>query len=86
MRFPDLLLGAFVYAYTGAAYVVLGSSLGRSASINLPTMADYPMLGEAFDLAGRSVSSAGDVNRDGRSDLLVGAYSNNLTYLNLSGL
>jgi hypothetical protein len=73
----DILLGAYGDAdggkYAGAAYVVLGSSLGTSGTIDLSN-ADYKLVGEAAgDVVGVSVSSAGDVNGDGLGDLLIGA-------------
>jgi hypothetical protein len=73
----DILLGAYGDAdggkHAGAAYVVLGSSLGTSGTIDLSN-ADYKLVGEAAgDVVGVSVSSAGDVNGDGLGDLLIGA-------------
>jgi hypothetical protein len=73
----DVLVGAYGNddggSYAGAVYVVLGSSLGTSSTIDLST-ADYKLVGEnASDYAGRSVSSAGDVDDDGLDDLLIGA-------------
>ena len=51
----------------GAAYVILGSSLGTDSTIDL-WYADYKLVGASYsDYAGRSVSSAGDVDeRSGR--------------------
>jgi len=93
----DLLVGAYHNQdggrYAGKAYLVLGASLGSNSTIDL-SLADYSFIGEnSGDNAGVSVSSAGDVNGDGRADLLVGAdgnagggsYPGNV-YLILSGL
>ena len=60
----------------GAAYVVFGQK--DLASIDLGDVAGgkggFKIKGEAFgDLAGTSVSGAGDVNGDGMADILVGA-------------
>ena len=73
----DLLVGAQGNNaggdYAGAAYVVLGSSLGTSQTVKLSD-ADYKLVGEfTGDYAGWLVASAGDVDADGRDDVLVGA-------------
>ena len=73
----DLLVGAYGNndegPNAGKVYLVLGASLGSSSSIEL-SAADYSFVGEnRWDNAGRSVSSAGDVDGDGLDDLLVGA-------------
>lgn len=71
-------------ANSGASYVVYGNSGGFSANINV---SDLPGLGgtlgrqlgfkiggeAAGDHAGYWVAAAGDVNGDGRADLIVGA-------------
>ena len=77
----------------GKVYVILGSSLGTTSSIEL-SETDFTFLGEdRWDNAGCSVAMAGDVDGDGRSDLLIGAYESNeggtqsgRTYLILSRL
>ena len=70
--FSDVIVGAvFVngQADEGAAYVYHGSSSGLSLTSNWS--AEGNQEGANF---GNSVSSAGDVNGDGFSDVIVGAY------------
>ena len=69
--YGDLVVGAAGIHGTGGAYVVLGP---RSGTMDLSS-ADATLYGEATDdYAGESVSSAGDVDDDGDSEVLVGAY------------
>ncbi|MDP6935681.1 MAG: integrin alpha, partial [Myxococcota bacterium] len=75
----DLLVSAHQNSETGEQagknYLVLGSSLGASATLSLSD-ADHAFTGaSAGDFTGWSVGSAGDVNGDGRDDLLFGAYT-----------
>ncbi len=69
----DLLVGAPSYTpsdeYAGSTYLILGPVTG---SLDL-AHADAKFLGEAYDNAGSSISSLGDVNADGLSNLLIGA-------------
>ena len=71
--YSDVIVGADGYSSdTGRAYVFFGGAVMDSA-------ADVTMTGEAAGSFGFSVSSAGDVNGDGYSDVIVGAdgYSSN---------
>ena len=76
----DLLVGA-VYnddaeTRAGKAYLVLAASLGSTSTLDL-SLADYSLVGEnRGDMAGVSVSNAGDVDGDGLDDLVVGAKGN----------
>jgi hypothetical protein len=70
--YADLLVGAYGDNeggyYAGAAYLILGPVTGN---VDL-SAADAKFIGEdSSDLAGYSVASAGDVNGDGYSDILV---------------
>ena len=68
--YSDVIVGAYGYSsYTGRSYVYYGG-----ASMN--NTVDVTMTGETEgDQFGFSVSSAGDVNGDGYSDVIIGAYS-----------
>ncbi|HEV2747626.1 MAG TPA: hypothetical protein VGW34_10050, partial [Allosphingosinicella sp.] len=78
--FDDIVIGAphadAAYPSTGKAYVIFGHS---GAFADIPDVGSLPantmeLQGEKqSNLAGHSVSSAGDVNGDGIDDLLVGA-------------
>jgi len=64
-------------SYSGASYVVFGSSAGFAAPLNLGALDGsngFQINGDAAnDRSGRSVASAGDVNGDGVDDLIIGA-------------
>ena len=76
--FDDILVGAFrndgAAVDAGAAYLMFGSAAGI---VGGPlASADAKFTGEAADdMAGFSVSGAGDINDDGLDDILVGAQS-----------
>ncbi|NKB55075.1 MAG: hypothetical protein GKS00_01955 [Alphaproteobacteria bacterium] len=87
--FDDMIVGAAVAnagadTDTGAAYVVFGTAAGFGSADEtgrrvldldgLSADTGFVILGDAaYDRAGWSVSSAGDVNGDGYDDLIVGA-------------
>jgi len=68
--YSDVVVGAYGHtSYTGKAYLYLGGASGLSAS------ASWTAAGEAANNCfGWSVATAGDVNGDGYSDVIVGAY------------
>ncbi len=72
--YSDVIIGCYRYndGFTdeGVAYVYHGSATGLSATPN--SMADDA--NQAFAQFGASVAGAGDVNGDGYSDVIVGAY------------
>jgi hypothetical protein len=74
--YSDVIVGANLYSapgnnYIGRAYIFYGGSLGASISAN---GANVMITGKtAWDYFGQSATSAGDVNRDGYSDVIVGA-------------
>ncbi len=67
--YSDVIVGAIGYLSTfGRGYIYFGSS-------SMNNIADVTMTGEAANnYFGQSVSAAGDVNGDGYSDVIVGAY------------
>jgi hypothetical protein len=62
---------------TGTAYVIFGQASGWPANFNLTTLNGkngFVMEGVAGDNRfGTSVSTAGDINHDGKDDLIIGA-------------
>ena len=80
--FADVIIGAVKAGpngayHAGASYVVFGKSSGFPANIDLSTLNGnngFKISGAAaLEQSGWSVASAGDVNGDGFSDLIVGA-------------
>jgi hypothetical protein len=74
----DLIIGAIgANGFAGRSYVVFGSRSGFSASLNLSSLNGsngFALNGiNGSDNSGRSVSSAGDINGDGITDLIIGA-------------
>ncbi len=74
--YSDILTGAYYFAngeaYEGRAYAYYGSSAG------LPPSPDWVVESNQVEgTLGYSVSTAGDVNGDGYSDVVVGAYAYN---------
>ena len=79
----DLIIGAnFANSNAGESYVVFGQDSGFNASFNLANLDGsngFVINGiESGDFSGTSVSSAGDINGDGFSDLIVGATNANV--------
>ncbi|MEQ1778028.1 MAG: integrin alpha [Nitrosomonas sp.] len=78
--FDDLIIGAphnFDDFYSGASFVVFGKASGFNASLPLSTLDGsngFRLNGVAGgDAAGQMVSRAGDINKDGFDDLLIGS-------------
>ncbi len=82
--YADVIIGASgMNSNTGKAYVFLGGE-------EMDLIPDVSMIGEAIsNVFGQSVSAAGDINRDGFSDVIVGAsgYNSNVgkTYVYFGG-
>ena len=80
----DLVIGAHhadgefnTADYAGEAYVVFGRTTGFGASVELSAIAagigGFGIFNQdAYDFAGGSVASAGDINGDGFDDLIIG--------------
>ena len=80
--YDDILLYADGYKYSelnnaGVVYVIFGKNNAFDANFDLSTLNGsngFILKGVSkLDMAGRSISSAGDINGDGIDDLLIGA-------------
>jgi hypothetical protein len=73
-KYSDVIVGAYLNdaggTWAGRAYIYFGGT-------SMDDIADVTMTGgAAYDWFGSSVSTAGDVNKDGYSDVIVGSYCN----------
>ena len=74
--YTDFVIGANLNDeggyHAGQVYLILGKTSGWAMDTPLSSV-DASFLGSTDDIAGRSVSSAGDVNGDGYDDFIIGA-------------
>lgn len=70
-------------AQSGAAYVVFGKSTTTGVSLASITAGTggFRVVGIAGDMAGAALAGLGDVNGDGKADVLVGAPGSNSAYV-----
>jgi len=69
--YADVLIGAYGTGNKGQAYLYLGSSTGLATTPAVTFIEPNAAVADGF---GIFVASAGDVNGDGYSDVLIGAY------------
>jgi hypothetical protein len=74
MMESDVVIGAPFAA--GKTYIVFGKKGGYSSPVNLNTTSEGLVIygASTYDQSGLSVSSCGDFNNDGITDVVIGAY------------
>lgn len=75
--YADVIVGAPQSGGTGQAYVYMGGPAGLS------TVPAITFTGTAGSRLGASVATAGDINADGRSEVLIGAPDISTVYLHM---
>lgn len=68
--FDDVIIGAYQEGPQGAAFIFFGG-------VNMNPTIDVALTGTAGDAFGRSVGGAGDINKDGYDDVVVGGTVHN---------
>jgi len=77
--FSDVIVGAYFYnGGTGRVYIYYGGA-------NMDNVSDVVLTGEAVNNYFNNCSSAGDVNGDGYSDVIVGAWGADRAYIYYGG-
>lgn len=75
----DLVVGASNatrgVASTGGVYVISGATVGDALSTSVDPGLAFWRGDKSYDAAGTAVDAIGDLDGDGRSDLIVGAYA-----------
>jgi FG-GAP repeat len=80
----DIIIGAFGASpfglrNAGSIFIIYGKAGGYNSSLDLASLSStqgfYVNGAAAGDYTGNSVSAAGDINNDGISDVIIGAYS-----------
>ncbi len=69
--FSDIVIGSY---FNGLGGLLAGSAYVYFGGTNMNNSADLILSGGSYENFGNSVASAGDVNNDGFSDLIIGAY------------
>ena len=74
--YSDLLIGSFTSPENGnnagSVYVFMGGNLPSTGDVSVLSR-DYTILGNQNDQMGYSIDSAGDLNGDGLTDIILGA-------------
>lgn len=83
----DIIIGSpFANSNTGIVYIIYGGTVATDMWIDeLTPNQGFLVTGEANNYLGWSVSKAGDINNDGFSDILIGTFNYNSSYLIFGG-
>ncbi len=90
--FDDIIIGAYgTSSFKGAAYVIYGRPKSSMMNIDFgtdildPHVTGFKVTGAASSWVGYAVSRAGDINKDGYDDIIIGARLKGLAYVIYGG-